>query len=421
MLPRLVRIRQKVPAESISDLNKEIDDSFAKIGIDLTSLKGLKVGITAGSRGINAYPKILQIIVERIKKAQGYPIIIPSMGSHGGGTVEGQLRVLESLGITEESVGAPIAKCVDSIKIGETDLGVSVYCNVEATKVDRLIIVNRIKAHTDFEGQIESGLCKMMAIGLGSAKGCVQVHSHALIAGYEEVITSVAKFMMEKLPIFLGVAILENWKGETAEIKAILPENLIEEEKKLLAKVKTKTIKLPIKNIDVLVVGEMGKNISGTGMDTKVIGRIMVLGQKEPEFPKIKRIVVLNLTPQSHGNAIGIGLADITTEKVFNSINIRDTSLNSISSMCLEQGRLPCIVANDKEAIKSAILTSGVLNYKDVRLVYIQNTLNLENLAVSESLFEEVAMNDQLEITGELEELKFDENGFLLNFQGGKI
>jgi len=419
LFPRLLCVRQKNPAPMITDIRKEVLLALEKIKVNNLDLSGLTVGITAGSRGIANMPEIQRALVDVVKEAGGHPVIIAAMGTHGGGTAEGQYEVLSSLGITEESVGAPICCCADTVLLGETTNGVPVYCNIEATKVDRLIVVNRIKPHTDFTGEIESGICKMLTIGLGSKQGALTAHSHALIKGFEEVITGVAGFMIKKLPVLFALGILENWKGQTAEIEAILPEDIFEKEKSLLVKAKSSIVKLPFKSLDVLVLGEIGKNISGTGMDTKVVGRIMVKGQKEPEFPKISRIVVLNITPESHGNAIGIGLADITTNNVFKSIDIRATSLNSISSMSPEQGRLPCIVANDREAINSALLTLGAVDENKVRLVYIQNTLKLEEFAVSEAMLEEVRMNEQLEVIGTLEEMRFDADGSLLNFRGG--
>ncbi|KJS83661.1 MAG: hypothetical protein JM58_12360 [Peptococcaceae bacterium BICA1-8] len=418
MFPNIIRIRQKASATAIENVSRYIEENLEKTSFNFSDFEGKKVGITAGSRGISNYSKILKTIVDKVKDAKGYPIIIPSMGSHGGGTIEGQLEVLASLGITENTVGAPIAKNIHVERIGQTPGGIPVYCNVEAIKVDKLIVLNRVKPHTDFEGQIESGICKMFAIGLGSVEGCVNIHSHALVNGYEEIITGAAELMIKQLPVAFAVAVLENWKGETADVKILLPCEIIEKEKEVLKEVKSSMIKLPFKAIDVLVIGEIGKNISGTGMDTKVVGRIMVKGQKEPDYPKIGRIVVLNLTTESHGNAIGIGLADITTEKVFNSIDIRSTSLNSISSMSPEQGRLPCILASDKEAIHSALLTLGAVDAHKVRLVYIQNTLNLENFAVSKALVDEVQKNEKLEVMGTLEEMRFEHDGTLVNFRG---
>lgn len=418
LLPRVVRIKQTVPAEEIGNVAGAVEKALDRIKVRQMNLSGKTIGITAGSRGINAFPQILETIGGAIKAAGGCPVLIPAMGSHGGGTEAGQRDVLASLGVTEEKIGIPIRFCVDTLFLGETPSGVPVYCNREAAKVDGLVIVNRIKAHTDFSGEIESGICKMFAIGLGSDKGAMATHSHALVKGYEKVIREVARVMVGKLPVLFALGIRENWKGGTAEIAAILPEEIEEKEMLLLKKYKASMIKLPVAVLDVLVVGEMGKNISGTGMDTKVIGRIHVKGQKEPDTPQIGRIVVLGLTPESHGNAIGIGLADITTQQVFSAIHMRDTAFNSITSMAPEQGFLPCVVENDREAILAALNTLGAVDVNKARLLYIQNTSRLEEMLVSEAMLEEMRGTRQLAIIGKPEEMRFDADGKLLPFPG---
>lgn len=417
MFPRMIKIKQNMPVQTVEDVVGAVLKSLDSIKARQINLEGKTIGITAGSRGINNISLILKTIADYVKEAKGNPVLIPSMGSHGGGALEGQREVLASLGITEEAVGAPVRCCIDTVMLGETPSGVPVYCNKEAVKMDGLIVVNRIKSHTDFSGKIESGICKMLAIGLGSEKGAITTHSHAIVKGYEEVITEVAKVMISKLPVLFAVGILENWKSETAEIGAFLPEEIVEKEKLMLAKYKESAIKLPFTDLDVLAVGEIGKNISGTGMDTKVIGRIHIKGQKEPDKPKIARIVVLGLTEESHGNAVGIGLADITTQEVFESIDLRRTGFNCISSMAPEQGFIPCVAADDRAALESALATLGAVEFSKIRMVYIKNTSSLEEMAVSEALIGEVQSDSRLDIIGELEELQFDASGKLLNFR----
>ncbi len=413
-LPRLALIRQIVPSNEIDNIKKSILCSLEKSTVNINKLAGKTIGITVGSRGINSIPEIISILVEIVKTAGGKPVLIPAMGSHGGGKIDGQESILKSLGITETTTGAQIKFCVDTIQIGKTHTGIPVYCNSEATKVDGLIVVNRIKQHTDYSGEIESGICKMLTIGLGSSRGALTAHSHALLNGYETTIIDIANIMIQKLPIFCAVGILENWKGKTSEIEILEPDGIMTKEAQLLQRVKKTAIKLPFDKINVLVINEIGKNISGTGMDTKVVGRIMIKGQKEPETPKIDRIVVLNLSPESHGNAIGMGLADLTTQKAFNEINLQDTSFNSISSMCLEQGKIPCVVNNDQEAIKAGLTTLGAIDSEKAKLVYIKNTQEIETIYISESLLDEVHKNKYLEIIKEPEELIFDDSGNLL-------
>lgn len=416
MFPKMIMIQQNVSAQRIENIEEVVYRSLDGIKVKQMDMKGKNIGITAGSRGISNIPLILKTISDNIKAAGGNPVLIPSMGTHGGSTLDGQLDMLNSLGITEKSVGAEIRCCIDTTLLGETPSGVPVYCNQEAVKMDGIVVVNRVKAHTDFSGEIESGLCKMFAIGLGSEKGAYTVHSNAIINGYEKVITETAEVMIEKLPLLFGVGILENWKNETSEIKAFLPKEIIEKEKQMLIKYKESAIKLPFDNIDVLIVGEIGKNISGTGMDTNIIGRIHIKGQNEPTKPVIGRIVVLNLTEESHGNAVGIGLADITTMKVFKSIDLYKTGFNSISSMAPEQGFIPCVAASDKTALEAAMNTLGAIDFSKIKMVFIKNTSAIDKMYVSESLIEEVRSSNRLSIIGELEELNFDFSGNLINF-----
>ena len=414
MLPHLAMVKQRVNAYEINDVKNEILISFEKNRINKNKLYNKTIGITVGSRGIGAISEIIVTLVEMVKKSGGIPVLIPSMGTHGGGDIAGQESILRSLGITEKNTGAQIKLCIDTIQLGVTVEGIPVYCNAEAVKVDALIIVNRIKQHTDFTGNIESGICKMLAVGLGSYSGALTTHSYALINGYEKTIKNIANVMIEKLPIFCAVGILENWKGKTSVIEIFPPEEIMVKEPALLRKAKRMAIKLPFKKINILVINEIGKNISGTGMDTKVVGRIMIKGQKEPKTPRIDRIVVLNLTSESHGNAIGIGLADITTRKFFMKTNLNETALNSIASMCPEQGRMPCIADNDKKAIEAGLLTLGAIDPCNARIVCIKNTQELETLLVSESMMDEVNNNIFLETISDPEEICFDNCGNLI-------
>lgn len=413
MLPMMYRVKKKIPYMEPIDTEEKLLNAIGSVGMDNVDLSGLTVGITAGSRGISEIAGILKALVQYIKRSGGSPFLIPSMGSHGGGTIEGQLEVIKSLGISYHTVGAPLLESVDADIIGTTPSGIPVYFNTEAAKLDRIIIINRIKPHTDFSGEIESGICKMMAIGLGGPKGAISVHSHALVKGYENVIKETAAAVIDKMPVLFALGILENYKHQISDIAGILPEDIITQESRLLSAVKESTMKLPFDAIDVLVVREAGKDISGTGMDTKVVGRIMIRGQKEPELPRIGRIVVLGLTPESHGNALGIGLADITTRKVFEKIDVKATSLNAFSSMTPEQGRIPCVADNDFEAINYAVATLGAIGDR-LRIVIIQNTLELENFAVSEAMVNE-AKRMGMEIVGEKEPFEFDSDGNLKN------
>lgn len=417
MFPRLVKIRQNIATTEITNVRQGILKELERININGMNLSGCTVGITAGSQGINELSEIMKTVIEAVKGVGGIPIIIPAMGSHGGGTEEGQREVLNSLGITKEAMGAPVCACTESIQIGETQKGMPVFINREAAKVDRLILLYRIKQHTGFSGKIESGIHKIVTIGLGGPRGASTAHYYAMKYGYEEAITSIAEVGIKKLPIIFAVGILENWKGKTAQITAMLPEEIREIEELMLEKDKAQTIKIPFSDIDVLIVGEIGKNVCSGGMDSKIVGRIRLLRQSEPENPKINRIVVLNLTPESHGNACGIGLADFIPRRVFEAINIDDTVFNCVTSMAPEYACIPAILKNDLEVLTAAVRTSCPESNEMARIVYIKNTSRLEEIFVSESMLEEVIDNKQLEIIGSPEKFMFDEKGDLINFK----
>jgi len=392
-------------------------DSLERIRFGEMNLSGLTIGITAGSRGISEMPRVLGLLCETVRSSGGLPVIIPAMGTHGGDSAQRQLDVLADLGITESAVGAPIWAGIETRVIGRTEDGLPVHCQQTALTADGLIVVNRIKPHTDFSGEIESGLCKMMAIGLGGHAGAEAVHSFGFRIGLERAIVSTAGLMLKKLPVLFGLGILENWMGQLSALEAALPDELIDREKEVLAKVKRETIKLPFDQLDVLVIGRIGKNISGTGMDTKVVGRLGVKGQPDPEKPDIGRIVVLRLTPESHGNATGIGLADVTTKAVFEATDLFVTSDNCLSSMAPEQGRLPCLVENDRSAFESGLVTLGRLSAEEARLVYITDTLNLGKMLVSEALLPELESVPGLEVLAPPADIVFDDEGNLKDFE----
>lgn len=400
--------------ENISNIETEFDREYEKAALDLGRIKGKKIGIAVGSRGIDKICSIVSLTVEKIKEAGGRPYVFGAMGSHGNGTAEGQREVLASLGITEENIGAPILCSGDTEEWGSTkEHGFPVYGNVLCREFDVVVLINRVKMHTDFEDVTESGVLKMMAIGIGNPRGCQNVHSLALKYGYGTVIRETAEFMSARLNVLFGVMITENAVHELSGIYLRKPEDFVETEKQLLAKVKKERMKLPAEKIDVLIVDEMGKNISGSGMDTKVIGRVFVTGQSEPKVPRVTRIVVLHLTEESHGNAIGIGLADFSTKEVLDQIDFAATAKNAVASMAPAQGKIPCIEANDREAIEAALATAALDEPGKARVIRIKNTNNIEKLWVSEALYEELKDNPDIELIQEGQELQFDENGHL--------
>jgi len=409
----MYRIRQRIENPEVDNIADTVKEELSKL--DLSSLinPGDSVAITAGSRGINHIDLILKTLINILKSHKAEPFIVPAMGSHGNGTAKGQLEILKSLRITEESMGVPILSSMEVVQKGTSSNGFPVYADKYAAKADHVVVMNRIKPHTEFEGPIESGLMKMMAIGLGKHKGCFEVHKQAVNYGYSKMIPEIGSLLLEKLPVLFGLGIVENIYDKTAFIKACLPEDFHTTEAMLLKKAKTYMARLPFDKIDILIIDEMGKNISGTGMDTNVIGRIMFIGEKEPESPKITRIVVLGLTPESHGNAIGIGLADFTTRNVIQKLDTLAMNTNAITAMTPEKARLPVALETDMAVVEAAFKTIGAVDPENARVVHIKNTLEMEYFHISSALKKEIKNRKDLLLEKETDSLKFDSKGRL--------
>jgi len=415
-LPRMVEVRQKIPSPKIDDYVSEIRSELRRVGLSDRIKAGMRIAITAGSRGIAHYPEILTTVVDEVRKAGGDPFLIPAMGSHGGATPEGQIDVLRSLGITPETVEAPVHASMEVDEIGRLENGAPVCVDRIALKSDGIIVVGRVKPHTDFKGKIESGLMKMMAIGLGKQKGAEMIHQFQS-EGYHRNVPLAARLIMKRAPIILGLAIVENAYHEIAMVKALAPEEIEREEVKLLEKAKDLLARIPFREIDVLIVDEIGKDISGAGMDTNVIGRFWIPGESDPQTPKIKRIVVLDLSWETHGNAIGIGLADLTTKKAVDKIDYESTFVNCLTSGWPEVAKIPIFLPNDRDAILTALRICGPIDPEKAKVVRIRNTLKLDHFWISESLCEMVKsdreLSERIEILGEPREIQFDVLGML--------
>jgi uncharacterized protein (DUF362 family) len=407
-----VQVEQNINTQHLVDYSAKLRSELEAVGLTRSIKKDMRVAITAGSRGIAHIPEMLAIIVDEVKKAGGQPFLFPAMGSHGGATAEGQMEILSALGITETATHAPILATSETKIIGTLDNGEPVYIDKYAAEADGIIVVNRIKPNTDFKDEIESGLMKMMSVGMGKQKGSRMVFWHGR-EGYHKTLKEVARLILEKMPIFLGVGIVENAAGETAVIKAIPPTQIEEEEKKLLRIAKSMEPGIPLKQIHVLVIKEIGKDISGTGMDTNVVGRFWLLGEAFPELPEINRIVVLDLTDRSHGNAVGIGLADFTTRRLFKKTDLYTVYLNSLNAGSPETAKLPIVLSDDRAAIWAALNTCGPVEPESAKLVIIRNTMKLNRFHISEALIPE-AEHANLKIIGEPQEMEFD---LLGNFQ----
>ena len=410
--PKIVQVEQNINTQHLVDYSAKLRSELEAVGLTRSIKKDMRVAITAGSRGIAHIPEMLAIIVDEVKKAGGQPFLFPAMGSHGGATAEGQMEILSALGITETATHAPILATSETKIIGTLDNGEPVYIDKYAAEADGIIVVNRIKPNTDFKDEIESGLMKMMSVGMGKQKGSRMVFWHGR-EGYHKTLKEVARLILEKTPILLGVGIVENAAGETAVIKAIPPTQIEEEEKKLLRIAKSMEPGIPLKQIHVLVIKEIGKDISGTGMDTNVVGRFWLLGEAFPELPEINRIVVLDLTDRSHGNAVGIGLADFTTRRLFKKTDLYTVYLNSLNAGSPETAKLPIVLSDDRAAIWAALNTCGPVEPESAKLVIIRNTMKLNRFHISEALIPE-AEHANLKIIGEPQEMEFD---LLGNFQ----
>ena len=411
--PGTVKIRQKLEAPRLENIARELREGMARSRLKERVKPNDEVAVTAGSRGIANIFQITATIIEELKKLGARPFIVPAMGSHGGATAEGQIEVLAGYGITEDSVGAPIRSSMEVVKIGEIKDHVPVLMDKIALRSDAIVVVNRIKPHTSFRGPFESGLMKMLAIGLGKHEGASLVHSFGS-RGLREMVPEAARVMMSKANFVLGVGILENAYDETARIVVLDPEDFEKEEPRLLEEARHLMPRLPFDEIDILIVDELGKNISGTGMDTNIIGRLLIRGEKEFEKPRINKIIVLDVTPASHGNTLGVGLADITTRRLVNKIDYHAMYTNALTAGFLNRVFVPFTCETDKEAIATAI---GTFKRKDpgrLKVMRIKNTLKIERLYISKPLLQKARARDDIQILGEMEPMEFDVQGSLM-------
>jgi hypothetical protein len=409
-LPRMIPVRQTFPRPRVADVPRAVSETLAATTLPVK--RGDTVAIGAGSRGIANIDVIVRATVNYLRDLGARPFIFPAMGSHGGGTAEGQLSVLAHYGITEATMGCPVRATMDVIPVGEA-LGLPVWLDRYASEADWIGLVNRVKLHTDFKGSIESGLFKMMTIGLGKYKGAIQYHRTNIQHGYETVITAVGREMLAKARIGFGVGIVENGYDETAHIEAFNAQDLEAGERRLLKDAREGMMKLPFSPIDVLIVEEMGKNVSGSGMDSNVIGRPTNPHEPFPNDPKILWIVVLDLTDESYGNAVGIGNADFTTRRLVDKIDMKATLINAITACAPGGAKVPATYETDRAAIETALSCIGLTPPEKARVVRIKNTLKLGEIQVSEVFAGEVARRSDLAALGDPRELAFDASGAL--------
>ena len=413
-LPKMYRIRQRFDDTQVENIEETVMAALRQLS--LTGLKpGHRVAITAGSRGIANLADILKAVVGFLQAMGARPFIFPAMGSHGGATAEGQLAVLEQLGVTESYLKAPILSSMNAVEIARTADDVPVYVDQNALAADHIVVVNRIKSHTKFKGPIESGVMKMMAIGMGKLKGAEFYHKAAVQYTFPKIIADAARLVIQKTPVAFGLGIVENAFGKTALVEAMEPAAIERRETELLLLSKKMMAKLPFNDIDLLIVDEMGKDISGVGIDPNVTGRNRDLLGVFDHPVLVKRLFVRDLTAKSKGNAIGIGLTDITTARLVNKIDYAVTYKNCITGISLEKAAVPMHFDTDREAIEVGLGSIGLIPPVKSGIVRIQNTNRLEIVEVSEAFADELSKRSDLEILGGPQPMTFDAQDNLVN------
>jgi hypothetical protein len=407
-LPKMVEVRQTFPAPRVEDVPAKVLAEMARLSIGSKVKPGMSVALTAGSRGVTNIALILKTAVAELRRLGVEPFVVPTMGSHGGAFAEGQVEILHTLNVTEEYVGAPIRASMDVVQVGVTTANMPVFIDKHAAGADAILVINRVKPHTDFKGEIESGLHKMLTIGLGKHQGALTAHRQALHYSFRTVLPEVGEVVLAKCNILGGIATIENVYDETADIIGVEPQDFVRVEKQLQVRAKELIARLPFDQIDVLIVDYLGKNISGTGMDTNVIGRVRFPNEPDLETPRINRIFVRDLTTQAHGNAIGVGLADFTTWRLVKKIDYEATYINTLTGQGPERGMLPLICDHDRQALECAMFTCGAFTPDTTRVVHIQDTLHIEKMYVSECMAAEARANSGLFVGSDPVPFEFD-------------
>jgi hypothetical protein len=414
-LPRMIPVRVRMECPKADDVREAVSAALGRIHACARVKRGERIAVTAGSRGIYKIDVILRAVIDSLKAAGAEPFIVPAMGSHAGATAEGQRAFLAGYGVTEQTMGCPIASSMEIVALGVTESGVEGYCDRNAYEADGIVVVNRVKPHTGFSSTLGSGLLKMLAIGLGKREGAEHVHRRGVDIGYGEAIRDGGRLALAKLKIRFGVAVVENYKGETARVEAALPADFEIADERLLAEARRLMGRIPGDLIHLLIVDLMGKNISGTGMDPNVIGRGMQQEKVPLDVPKILRLFVRDLTDETHGNAIGIGFADFTTDRLVAKIDNRATWINVLASVAPWEAHVPIHYPSDREAIEQALASAGTTPTERMRIVRIRDTEHIDAMLVSEAMFLTLKDRADIEATGAPRDMAFDEDGNLVD------
>lgn len=397
-------VRQQVSSEQVTDVAGAVRAGLAALPLAERVQPGMRIAVAVGSRGISCLTIVVKTLLSALRELDTRPFLVPAMGSHGGGTAEGQRTVLEGYGFHPDSTGVPIYSDIDALEIGMTPEGIRVYFDRHAAAADAIIAVNRIKEHTAFKGRWESGLLKILAVGLGKAQGAAEIHNRDI----SEAMPAVARFILQNMPVIAGIGIVENGYHQPAQIAVLAAERIEAEEPVLLELARRLTPRIPLEPLDLLVVKEMGKDISGTGMDLNVIG--MWRRNGGPVVPRIKTIAVLDLTDNSYGNAIGVGHADLIARRLLDKIDRAATEINCLTSHNLAGGKIPIALDTDRQVIDAGLagIPAG-----QARVLFIRNTLELELMWVSSALLADVAASRTLTVTGHGQPLPLNAAGEL--------
>lgn len=395
-LPKMYRVRQSFNKEHLEDIEGTVAREFAKAEIRAQVKPGMRVALAVGSRGIRNLSRIVKCVVDQLLALEAEPFIVAAMGSHGGGTLEGQLEILHTYGITQEAMGIPVVANNDVELLGSTSRGIQVYFDkLCLEQADLVIPINRVKLHTDFVGPLQSGLCKMLVIGLGNHKGCSAAHEEDS-DHFAAMLEETAGIILKKAPIGFGVAILENAYDKTRRIEAVPAKGWIEREKELVQEAKANMPCIMLPEADVIVCQEIGKDVSGAGFDPNILGRSSVLKTFVLHIPKYQRLVLNSVTAASHGNGIGVGLFDVITKQVAENLDLEAMYANAIACNCLGDANIPCTVEDEATAIRVALKCCRGIDRDDPKIIRIQNTLHLKYIQVSRALLPDVEADPRL-------------------------
>lgn len=411
-LPRMVKVRQRFPNEKVDDVAATVVEQFRRPELRAKITPGMRIAVGCGSRGVANVAECAKTVIAELKSMGAQPFIFPAMGSHGSASAAGQVKVLDSLGISEETMGCPIQSSMEVVELGKLADGTPIWCDRHAAEADAIALICRVKAHTNFRAPIESGIVKMLVIGMGKIAGATAMHWHGFDA-FKDLLPKAGRFIMEKKNFLFGVAMVENAADETALVEIVPGENVLQREPELLALSRELMPRLQFDEIDVLVVDRMGKNITGAGMDPNVVGR-NARGTDWEARPYVKKVAVLGLTPETDGNATGVGCADVITMRLFRDFDPGKTYANVIAATLLDGAAIPMIMNTDQEAVQLAAKTVVRMQPKDTRIVHIPNTLEIIDIMVSEPLLPYVQANlSMFEVVGEPEPFDFDAEGNL--------